>query len=80
MPYCIAVGCRNRDDNCASGVSFHRLPVKDPVVLKQVSFKPLGYVPTYSLLSFVFSSAGLEVACETSCDGCTDNGSKCASL
>ena len=38
MPYCIAVCCRNRDDNCATGVSFHRLPVKDPVLLKQVSF------------------------------------------
>ena len=79
MPYCIAVGCRNRDDNCATGVSFHRLPVKDPVVLKQVSFAT-GYVPTYSPLSFVFSSAGFKVVREMLCDRCTNNGSKCASL
>ena len=34
------------DDNSTSGVSFHRLLVKDPVLLiKKVSFEPLKNVP-----------------------------------
>ena len=35
MPYCIAFGCDNSTDQRCSGISFHRLPLKDPRHLKQ---------------------------------------------
>lgn len=40
----------NRDDNSVSGVSFHHLPVKDHVPLKQVSVEPAQHTPQYYLL------------------------------
>ena len=37
MPvYCIAYGCDNDQCNAPSTVSFHRLPLKKPSLLKQV--------------------------------------------
>ena len=35
MPYCVAFGCDNSTDKVCPGVSFHRLPVKNPPLLKQ---------------------------------------------
>jgi len=38
MPvYCIAYGCDNDQRNASLGVSFHRLPLKKPSLLKQVN-------------------------------------------
>ena len=37
MPlYCIAYGCDNDQRNASQTVSFHRLPLKKPSLLKQV--------------------------------------------
>ena len=36
MPYCIAFGCDNDTHSSTSGVSFHRLPLSKPSLLKQV--------------------------------------------
>ena len=37
MPvYCIAYGCDNDQHNASPTVSFHRLPLKKPLLLKQV--------------------------------------------
>ena len=31
MLYCLADGCHNRDDHSFKSISFHGLPVKDPL-------------------------------------------------
>ena len=37
MPYCVAYGCDNDTDDAPHEFSFHRLPLKKPALLKQVS-------------------------------------------
>ena len=39
MPQCIAYGCNNRSEDLSRGISFFRLPMKDPVLLKAWTVK-----------------------------------------
>ena len=39
MPYCVAYGCDNDTHDAPREVSFHRLPLKKPALLKQVIIK-----------------------------------------
>ena len=34
MPQCIAYGCNNRSEDLSKGISFFRLPLKNPILLK----------------------------------------------
>ena len=34
MPQCIAYGCNNRSEDLSKGISFFRLPLKNPALLK----------------------------------------------
>ena len=34
MPQCIAYGCNNRSEDASKGISFFRLPLKNPELLK----------------------------------------------
>ena len=55
MPvFCIAYGCDNHQRSASSEVSFHRLPLKKPALLKQVrifSVTVIVYLKRATLLS-----------------------------
>ena len=60
MPHCIAKGCVNRDNKCPKGVSFHRLPRKKLILLRQVCFCRASRIATIiSISRFIRISGNL---------------------